>query len=407
MAANVALSAETLEESKPSRTPKDDHRTKSPSARFESLMSEAESRFHETVANSESNGTSVNTGDSIAEKDQIESSRERFNAALSDDVSFADSLPQGSLTALAERFRVDSLLFQAKQLINNGQLEQARLKAQLAQDLSERFQIDYAPDEDRPIDVVRRIQGQLEATRLEDKSNSGNGMADSPVESSPSDKSDLATKSQTTTPAKDPTSLARIRRDWSTLFRQKKKPGTQDITPASPSLEAEMQPPLTNPLRSDRQVRRTTKSNEPDAIVMANRSVSLGKHESLTSSISFVAETDENGSNVAGKTPSNGLNTLVANQPNVDDIRDNSIGDFADETKSISEADDGSEAATDFDVADMTVPMPKMKSSSIESQTVEVNEFINVDPDFDWTGVYLGLGVCTLLAIGLWHRGTR
>lgn len=60
------------------------------------------------------------------------------------------------------RLRVDALLRKAEELLGLGQLPEARRTAQLAQDLSDTAGLEFTPTEDRPVDLLRRIDDALE-----------------------------------------------------------------------------------------------------------------------------------------------------------------------------------------------------------------------------------------------------
>ena len=329
---------------------------------------------------------------------------ERLNAALSNDIQQLESLPQRSLTGLDDRIRIDSLISQAKLLLEIGQLEQARKLAQLAQELGETAQVDYAPDEDRPIDLVRRIQGQLEATRLKDESNSEKGIVESPTAPAAPDKSDVATNSSTAPEAttKEASSLARLKRDWSTLFRGKKQT-TQEPVSAGQNSKPVHTAPTSEPTPQDQQARRSTASEGRDAVVMANRSVSLGTLDSLsTSSASYVTESDEI---EAHPTHSDVDCSTETERHRFQDRRETPPLDLAESSKPNFDADEVAEPPTDFDVAELAVPVSRAKTWTREQVQPELVEPAETSPQSDWTGLYIGFGLCGLLAAGCYRRG--
>lgn len=88
---------------------------------------------------------------------------DRLKAALQDDVQRAKLptvQPGGSHDV---RVRVESMLAKSRRLFDLGQLREARHTAKVAQDLGDSAKLDYSPEEERPIDLVQRIDDQLRA----------------------------------------------------------------------------------------------------------------------------------------------------------------------------------------------------------------------------------------------------
>jgi len=266
VAANVALGSDAVQEPTASQVSKNDKRSKSTVNRTDPRIGQAGSHGNEIAQHPESNNIAGVNSESVTEALRTDLSMERLTAALSDDGLSANLLPQRSLTALDDQIQIDALISQANQLLDNGQLEQARQKAQQAQDLFAKSQIDFAPDDDRPIDLVRRIQGRLEASRLQDESQLDQGISESPSTPVEPNSSEVATKS--TTPAetvpKDSSSLARLRRDWSTLFRREKKQTSQEPVPANQNSEPAPPPPSTIPTQQS-----TPKQRVPTLVVQS------------------------------------------------------------------------------------------------------------------------------------------
>ena len=186
------------------------------------------------------------------------------------------------MTSLDTRIRVDALLTRARQLFEVGQLEQARQTALTDQELSESSQIDFFPDEDRPIDLIRRIDGELKELQGKDETGSGRGSKESQAGQPPSETQQPSTKSAkvTSPPEKDSSGLARIRRDWSTLFRRDKKAGGPEANSASFDTKLAKVERVTESRNRDIQASHVSMSEPAPAIVMANRSVSLANSES-------------------------------------------------------------------------------------------------------------------------------
>jgi hypothetical protein len=405
VAANVALNSTEGSETKSSPAAKNASRTKSSLPLTERRLVEYLVRTSTPSKESESLQSKESTMDSGADRERIDSALDRFSAALSEDLSFAETLPQESLTGLAEKLRIEALIVQAKQLLDSGQLEQAEQKAQQAQELSDTVEIDYAPDEDRPIDLVRRIQGQLEATRLKDGSRSDSGIVEAAAESI--GEGTLAPSTQPDeTSATSSSSLARIRRDWSTLFRQKKKSGNPEANPSTPSVVLNLPPPPVDPIEPDPVLSRA-QTDSTEAVVMANRSVSLGAVESMsTSSASYVEAT--------GQKPVEADSFRSDLQPisettmqSLQESRDNASLDFGDTSRPVVDSAEAGEPVAEFDVGEMTEPAMKSKVPSRSRSKSEVSESSEATEESDRTGLYLGIGLFAVLAIGCFRRTTR
>ena len=226
------------------------------------------------------------------ETDQFNSPLERLNAALTDDVRHAMTLPRRSVTALEERFRVDSLISRAKELFAIGQLDRAHEAAIAAQELGDAAQLDYAPDEDRPLDLVRRIEGQMDAIRLTQEPGTADESSAATRTEEPEEATQLSTQ-LATPPAKEAKGTLKTPRNWSTFFRREKKPAAP--APEDPVIHGPLtQDPVTQV--SSETLRKTSRADRidstpparnhqipaHDAIVMANRSVSLEARESIS-----------------------------------------------------------------------------------------------------------------------------
>ena len=85
----------------------------------------------------------------------------RLKAALNDDTERAKSPARQVGGAHDVRVRVESMLARARRLFDLGQLREARHAAKTAHDLGDSARLDYSPDEERPIDLVQRIDSQL------------------------------------------------------------------------------------------------------------------------------------------------------------------------------------------------------------------------------------------------------
>lgn len=127
----------------------------------------------ETIAS-----TSPQSVFSTSSEDQIE----RLKAALNDDAERAREPQLGIHDA---RVRVDSMLEKARGLFDLGHLREARHTAAIAHKLSDSASLDYSPDEERPIDLVQRIDDQLkDQTIVSDASEQAQILADQNAEDS-------------------------------------------------------------------------------------------------------------------------------------------------------------------------------------------------------------------------------
>ncbi|MEI8021792.1 MAG: hypothetical protein WCH39_26515, partial [Schlesneria sp.] len=214
------------------------------------------------------------------EAERADSPLERLNAALSDDALQAQSLPQRSVTMLEERFRVDSLLSRANRLIETGQLQQARESAMLAQQLGDAAQLDYSPDEDRPIDLIRRIDGQLEEIRLANQP--GSEDSDEPEQTMSATEAPSPADIVSSSPEKELKVLTRKNRNWSAFFRREKKSPAMTAESGAPNRETLTLGQPASVQDDLRSASRSTRTAPHDAVVMANRSVSLGPAEPVS-----------------------------------------------------------------------------------------------------------------------------
>ena len=104
---------------------------------------------------------------------------ERLKAALNEDAHRTTTVNPAVTASSDVRARVDSLLNRARRLFDVGQLTDAKQTAQLAQELGETARLDFAPDEDRPIDLIHQIDDQLQTAEADDvqQESAGNDIA--------------------------------------------------------------------------------------------------------------------------------------------------------------------------------------------------------------------------------------
>jgi hypothetical protein len=101
-------------------------------------------------------------GDDVADAPKVASQRDRLRAALSDD-SRRNREPEIDLAEQERlRVRIESLMIRATQYLEQGELDKAQRDAELAQHLADVCSLEFAPDEDRPVDLLAEIVARLE-----------------------------------------------------------------------------------------------------------------------------------------------------------------------------------------------------------------------------------------------------
>lgn len=204
-------------------------------------------------------------------RDGGEEQVERLKAALNEDARRKTEPNRMAGFSGEARARVDSLLSRARRLFDVGRLNEARQTAQIAQELSETARLDYSPDEERPIDLVHRIDGQLQAMQEppdeahhNDVANDVAGTDRSKVESPPDGESK-------TTAVESAGGRSWLGRGMN-VFRRDRKSSTTDVTiiPAADDGGA-TQVSLSLELDGDT----GSHSESRAAVVQANRSVAL------------------------------------------------------------------------------------------------------------------------------------
>lgn len=420
MAANVALKPEPVDAVPltPERTLQAEKRRKLPANTTESLALAPQVVSDDSELEDVTDGEdSDDDGESTEQTVRRVSSMDRLNAALNNNDFESASLPQRSLTSLNERLHVDALIVRAKKLLEIGQVDQAHSAALQAQQIGDNAQIEYSPEEDRPIDLVRQIEGQLEAIRLKLTPQFEN----TPVETADASEFDdpnfsdeppagaMSANANSTRPDSDNTGLARIRRDWSTMFRQKKKgsstdPGsaakqvTPPTVPLPPSKEQTVSP--------NRQASRSAESDARDAVVQANRSVSLGGVEAddLTAHSSGRRHREDHAMITASTSP---LNQEPSDGDTTESEPRHATPDKLSSTAAQSSfsSNETDDAPPDFDVAEPVV----IERSHTRPELIRSRPAVSDDDDgerkSDWTLFYIGCGLCSILAFGCYRRG--
>ncbi len=410
VAANVAIKPDPVSESISSNDWSKEKKRKLSFVRPEERAAHAEALPQEEGSIAGGNDADKSNSETFAEPPRADSSMERLAAALTDDGPQSSALPQRSLTDLDDRIRVDSLLSRAKQLFEIGQLDQAHQVAQSAQELGETTQMDYSPDEERPIDLVRRIEGQLEATRAGDEPNPAGELTESPAVPAESEAinadANLVMKADQPSPAagKEAAGAARRRRDWSNLFRREKKPTGSESDVATLNRKT-LKPISTSGTRQrEEPVTRPAESSERDAIVTANRSVSLGTPESMTTSpTSFESDLAEDVSLNRGGASSDLQEVSEVENQVPRDRRGTSATMIADSPRQVVDTDEGIIVPPDFEVIESTAPARHVNSVTNDRSRAELTDPDDVPPT-DWTYYYLAFAMCSLLAVGCYRR---
>jgi hypothetical protein len=164
------------------------------------------------------------------------------------------------------------MLDRARRLIDLGQLTEARVAAKTAHDLGHTARLDYSPEEERPIDVVQRIDDQIKESQT---------SATSPDERAP----DMAVNAEVTRrpPRPDVDSNPRQRKDWGyglNVFRRDRKPpsGTVPAVAAAPANSPAGNVIETLPTQITLGIEESEAND--NVVVQANRRLTLVKSES-------------------------------------------------------------------------------------------------------------------------------
>jgi|GEM_PF-3828948 len=97
------------------------------------------------------------------EEPHVASHRDRLRAALSDD-SRRNRQPNVDVAEQDRlRLRVESLMGRASELLDRGELVAAQRAVELAQSLADDGALEFAPDEERPVDLLTKIVARIDA----------------------------------------------------------------------------------------------------------------------------------------------------------------------------------------------------------------------------------------------------
>lgn len=206
---------------------------------------------------------------------------ESLKAGLDDDAQRAKEPPHQFGGAHDVRVRVESLLERSKHLFATGRLREARHTAQIAHDLGESARLDFSPDEERPVDLVHRIDDQIEASSRADLVRPKELLNAEPGARTEGNvpRNSAAPDEPTRNPAghDDSANRSHSRRDWSyglNVFRRDRKSGSADPAAVAPATSS---PVAASPVdvQLGLEVESEAKVETHTAVVQANRSISL------------------------------------------------------------------------------------------------------------------------------------
>jgi hypothetical protein len=412
MAANVAVKLEPESDPETNKPIISNVRPKTKPERSAARSHHSTARIGELSTTGDANGSDESATELLADVESTESSMSRLTAALTDDAIEAQTLPQQSLTTLEARIRVDLLISRAKQLLDVRQFDQALRSALLAQDLSECAQLDFSPDEDRPIDLVRRIEGQLEATLADQPARDDDLVESAPAKVEPEPIENSSKSTASSSPQENEKSKrARSRRDWSTLFRRDKKSTTTELESTSHDTKPAKAEPGTNPHKNDEQARIKPSPPARDGIVVANRSVAIGNVESSeATAISFALEpADETPAERPFSKSSRSENFYRADSERIEDHdhNDSSTGINSELNNSKLVLDDGGVQQSEIEVGEPT--LPSTEEIELGNETPTRRTFSDVETDDgrsdDWNILYILFGISSLFAVTCYRRG--
>lgn len=220
-------------------------------------------------------------------QDQIE----KLRAALDNDAVQVEGSPRNAGNTHDVRVRVDSLVEKARSLFDLGQLREARHTAKIAHDLGDAARLDYSPEEERPIDLVQRIDDRIkETTEIADNLETGSDqqMVDGPSSEKRQQEIALTPPSTTTLgkqlPAARPadTDANNRRKDWTqglSVFRRDRKPTPTAVPGAISHPTVAATPSATDTTTIPIGVEFSAEPIEANesAVVQANRSLSLAR----------------------------------------------------------------------------------------------------------------------------------
>lgn len=346
---------------------------------------------------------------------------ERLEAALDRDAEQAAGVRRLAGSTHDVRLRVDALLEKSRRLFDLGQLREARQAAKVAHDLGDSARLDYAPDEERPIDLVLRIEDRI-------KEASEQGESPIPVESLANDSlstesatanaaasvSNPATAAKTPPPAKsgDNESPSKPRKGWTQslgVFGGGRKPTTPTPAATQPTSI-----PAAAPEVPAVQLALDTDTVAPEvndgAVVQANRSLTLATTPRAVEPESIPDRAEEMESSPREfEPPAESTESPIeatsfsANQPNLaSDLRSWPSDSVASKTLQIDEP-----APTSADLIDVE-PLPPFRDMAGPAPTRTDDADAPHEcrsSDYGWPiGIAVFIG-CSLVAVFWYRRG--
>ena len=355
----------------------------------------------------------INQSSGDGGQDQLE----RLKAALSEDARRNTEPNRTAASSGEARLRIDSLLGRARRLFDVGQFNEARQAAQVAQELGETARLDYSPDEERPIDLVRRIDDQLQTTQ---EPSVKTGTENSNV----TDAERSKTAEHPSTEPKTAATESSGNRSWllgrgMNVFRRDRKPSATDalIIPAAAADNAPAHVSLSLELDGNPNAKANTDSRA--AVVQANRSVALStvtspqraSHEAIRSQATD--RSDVEGS-LRSSQPSDDSDSAVSELPEVSqhattaESSDRSLDNPANFSP-----DDGPQLTTD----NMATPPPALEDvrpvSPFHNVAGKTKASLPSSPEhieprgslWGWAFGAACLMACSLLALACYRRG--
>lgn len=119
----------------------------------------------ETQVDAEKPSSEPNAGTTVRNTfvAEFDSQLSRLRTALTNDVRRSDQPSEASQPRDEVRLRVESLMEQARDALSKDELATAMRTARSAQYISQSAQLIFAPNEERPVDLIRKIQDKMEA----------------------------------------------------------------------------------------------------------------------------------------------------------------------------------------------------------------------------------------------------
>lgn len=323
---------------------------------------------------------------------------ERLKAAINDDAEREDSRSRSASGGHDVRLRVESMLEKARRLFDLGQLREARYTAKLAQEIGDLARLDFSPEEERPADLVQRIDDHL----------AGAGNQEPPANQSLPDPASVESGSSTVkTPAMGEDDAGnRQRRDWSglTVFRRDRRETITD--PKTIPAETEPQPSI--PLvQLSLETDRASEEGPDGAVVQANRSLSLIPAEGPPIRADVERESLDHVEHAFGREPADmqsdsSLESVASLDDSTDEVRVNPFW-TGDRLKPPMTLDEDSPPPADFEDRRPNSAFHEIDAPLPPEQPLELTE-----PQCSSWGVPIAaalFSVCAIVAVFWYRRG--